>query len=241
MFAVSVNYRSGIILCKTSHAQWVGPGSAVSADLDKDCWGAIALGPLHLSALNSLDQQKQAYERRDRWLRWLQQTIYSPTPLQRAANLLTSLDAFFGNHVTHSLPMVALAQLAAVPLPVLLDACQDHYPLSLLPVSAQGHCPDVASSPWRWLVPQELGLVSFAPRPPALVPAAPASVLPGGVRSMACSVPSMPSVGSLPTAGRSPAHLYSSRPNDDANAGDRVIASQLTALGLTLKPSYLLF
>lgn len=138
MYAISPDQRNGIILCKHSGTAFIGPGAAVSQDLDPDLWGAIALGTLQLQTIETLAEQRQAYQRRTDWQRWLHRTIDNPDALHSALNLIAGLDAFFGSQLIRSLPLTVLADLAAVPVSTLLQACRFYYSLPegdpLLPI-----------------------------------------------------------------------------------------------------------
>lgn len=186
MYAISTAYRNGIILCKRSQTEFIGPGAAVSQDLDPDLWGAIALGNLDLRPIATLAEQRQAYQFRSHWSRWLQQTTNSNNSLHNALNLMAGFDAFFGSQLIRSLPLTILARLAAVPYSTLLQACRIYYSLSETDLSSDFSSIDssLTAEPsvspnntadsitkllqpqWSWLSPADLGLIPGSPPPP---------------------------------------------------------------------------
>lgn len=186
MYAISTAYRNGIILCKRSQTEFIGPGAAISQDLDPDLWGAIALGNLDLRPIATLTEQRQAYQFRSHWSRWLQQTTNSNNSLHNALNLIAGFDAFFGSQLIRSLPLTVLARLAAVPYSTLLQACRIYYGLSEADLSSDFSCIDSGISAetsvshsntadsiakllqpqWSWLSPADLGLTPGSAPPP---------------------------------------------------------------------------
>ena len=191
MYAISTAYRNGIILCKRSQTEFIGPGAAISQDLDPDLWGAIALGNLDLRPIATLTEQRQAYQFRSHWSRWLQQTTNSNNSLHNALNLIAGFDAFFGSQLIRSLPLTVLARLAAVPYSTLLQACRIYYGLSEADLFSDFPCSDfpclnssiptessvspkhatdatakLLQSRWSWLSPTDLGLTPGSPPPP---------------------------------------------------------------------------
>lgn len=113
--ALSAQRRNGLILCKSHHAEFAGPGAAVGRPCDFDCQEAIAIGTKwQLVALDSEDEQQTAYRRRIQWMYWLKKIAEKPNATQRAEALLLSFDAFFEPQAIAALPPDVLAKLVGV-------------------------------------------------------------------------------------------------------------------------------
>ncbi|MGK7900765.1 MAG: hypothetical protein AB4352_05005 [Hormoscilla sp.] len=107
--------KSGLIVCKTHYAEFVGPGAAVFSPADTDFVGTIAIGEPVLKRVKTSQARQKAYNIRVQWMRWLQKITESPkNPIKRSEKLLFSLKEFFGPSIVRQLPDEALALLIGV-------------------------------------------------------------------------------------------------------------------------------
>jgi hypothetical protein len=114
LLAINEHKRSGLILCKSFHAEFAGPGAAVGTLVDQDCLAIIAIGSPEITQIQTHEERQQAYGRRIQWIRWLQKITDHPDPVQRAEKLFSGFEAFFGRQILMSLPDEVLALLAGV-------------------------------------------------------------------------------------------------------------------------------
>ncbi len=126
--ALSAQRRNGLILCKTYHAEFAGPGAAVGRPCDFDCQQAIAIGnKWELVTLESAEDQQAAYRRRIQWMYWLKKVTEKARPTGRAEALLSSFDAFFEPKAVASLPLEVLAKLVGVFPQTMAVVHRQHY------------------------------------------------------------------------------------------------------------------
>jgi hypothetical protein len=114
LLAVSPHKRSGLILCKTYHAEFAGPGAMVCSPAEHEYTAVIAIGSPELVEVVTHEERQQAYGRRIQWIRWLHTIVKNPDPMQRAEKLCSSFEEFFGSHVLVAIPDDILALLAGV-------------------------------------------------------------------------------------------------------------------------------
>jgi hypothetical protein len=114
LLAVSPHKRSGLILCKTYHAEFAGPGAMVCSPAEHEYTAVIAIGSPELVEVVTYEKRQQAYGRRIQWIRWLHTIVKNPEPVQRAEKLCSSFEEFFGSHVLVAIPDDILALLAGV-------------------------------------------------------------------------------------------------------------------------------
>jgi hypothetical protein len=114
LLAISEHKKSGLILCKQYHAEFAGPGAAVSCTVEPIYRAVIAIGSPELISTHTFDERRRAYGRRIQWGRWLQKIVEHPDPMIRAEKLLAGFEEFFGRQVVIGLPSEVLALLAGV-------------------------------------------------------------------------------------------------------------------------------
>ncbi|NJR68353.1 MAG: hypothetical protein HC771_06510 [Synechococcales cyanobacterium CRU_2_2] len=126
--ALSAQRRNGLILCKSYHAEFAGPGAAVGRPCDFDCQEAIAIGAKwQLVSVQSFEEQQTAYRRRIQWMYWLKKIAELPQPTKRAEVLLQSFDAFFDPLAIAALPPEVLAMLVGVFPQTMQAVHRQHY------------------------------------------------------------------------------------------------------------------
>lgn len=203
--AVSAHRRNGLILCKTFHAEFVGPGAAVGRPSDFDCHTVIAIGKQssETTALNTLEElitleeRQDAYRRRIQWMNWLRKLTDQQHPKARAEALLASFDAFFEPETVATLPVEVLALLIGVLPRTMEQVLQQHY--AHLGDSCGGH----ASLPcgWKYISVPHLMAPQTVTTTPTVTPALGLGAASGGVAGVTAAVyPGMTLPGSIASA-----------------------------------------
>ena len=105
---------SALIICHRHHAELAGPGSAVGGSFDIHCRRVIPIGRISLVYPESRTERKQAYARREQWIRHTQKAMESFVPLQRARAILILLARYSGTQIVHQLPDEVIADLVGV-------------------------------------------------------------------------------------------------------------------------------
>lgn len=114
LLAIGEHKKSGLILCKTHHAEFAGPGAAVNCSIESAYRAVIAIGSPELVSVHTAEERRRAYGRRIQWGRWLERIVEHPDPMIRAEKLLAGFEEFFGRQVVIGLPSEVLALLAGV-------------------------------------------------------------------------------------------------------------------------------
>ncbi|MFS8910518.1 hypothetical protein NW841_05185 [Synechococcus sp. H60.3] len=114
LLMVDPQRHNALIICKTFHAEFAGPGAAVGGPLDVESSSVIPIGDVALLHPQSYQERQNAYTKRLHWMRWLQQITDNPLPAQRARILLFSLEEFFSAELVKQLPDDILARLVGV-------------------------------------------------------------------------------------------------------------------------------
>ncbi len=114
LLAVSECKKSALILCKAFHAEFAGPGAAVSLAVEENYEAVLAIGSPSLVEVVTPEARQVAYSRRIQWLRWLQKIAELPQPASRAEKLLSSFAAFFGSQIAVDIPNELMAMLVGV-------------------------------------------------------------------------------------------------------------------------------
>ncbi|MFB2924234.1 MULTISPECIES: hypothetical protein [Aerosakkonema] len=114
VLVVNRNKRNGLILYKSYHAEFAGPGSAVGGTFDNDCQRAIPVGNFSLVVPDSYEARQTAYKTRRQWIMLTKQLADKPDPLERAEKLLLQFEAFFDAEMVAQLPDDVLGSLVGV-------------------------------------------------------------------------------------------------------------------------------
>jgi hypothetical protein len=126
LLSISEQRKSGLILCKAFHAEFAGPGAAISSFVEQPYRAVIAIGEPELVTINTLTERRQAYSRRIQWGRWLSKIAEHPDPIERIERLFAGFEGFFGRQVVMSLPAEVVASMVGV-LPETAKAVQERY------------------------------------------------------------------------------------------------------------------
>jgi hypothetical protein len=114
LMAIRENKKSGLILCKEFHAEFAGPGAAISSPAEQPYKAIIAIGDPDLITLENMDARQQAYGRRIQWSRWLYRIAEHPDPVIRVERLFAGFEGFFGHQVVMNIPVEVVALLVGV-------------------------------------------------------------------------------------------------------------------------------
>ncbi len=114
LLMVSTRRRNGLIIYKSFHAEFAGPGAAVGSYFDVDCSEILPVGDLSLVSPDCQEDRQKAYLIRRQWIRLTQQLTDNPQPLQRAQMILNQFENYFGASTVDQLPDDAFALLVGV-------------------------------------------------------------------------------------------------------------------------------
>lgn len=130
ILALSAQKKSGLILCKRYHAEFVGPGASIGTPQTEGYKAIITICSPDLVKVNSYQERQQAYKIRIQWMRWQTQIINrSKDPFVRIERLLSCFEEFFGREAIAQLPNDVLGLLIGV-LPQTIERFrqQNHLP-----------------------------------------------------------------------------------------------------------------
>jgi hypothetical protein len=114
VWRVNPRRHNGLILCKTYHAEFAGPGAAVGGSFDVDCERVIPMGNLSLVRPTSHKERQDAYLIRRQWIKLTQQVTDQSVPLQRAKMILNQFENYFDQETIARIPDEAFATLVGV-------------------------------------------------------------------------------------------------------------------------------
>lgn len=114
LMMVNSRKRNGLILIKSFHAEFAGPGSAIGGAFDRDCKMIIPVGDLSVGEPGSPDERQKAYLIRRQWIRLAQQITDHPLPSDRVKMMLQQFENYFALETVQALPDEAFALLVGV-------------------------------------------------------------------------------------------------------------------------------
>jgi hypothetical protein len=114
VFVVNSRKRNGLILFKSYHAEFAGPGAMVGGDYDRDCHGVLPIGNLSLIKPQSYEERRDAYLIRRQWIRLINQITLNQEPHQRVQRVLDQFEQCFPEINIDHIPDVAFALLVGV-------------------------------------------------------------------------------------------------------------------------------
>lgn len=114
VWAINSRRRNGLILYKTFHAEFAGPGAAVGGSYDQDCHLVIPVGNLILAQPVSHNDRQNAYLIRRQWIKLTQQFTDQSSPTQRAQMILNQFETYFDQQTIARVPDEAFAMLVGV-------------------------------------------------------------------------------------------------------------------------------
>jgi hypothetical protein len=114
VWGISSRRRNGLILYKTFHTEFAGPGAAVGGSYDQDCHLVIPVGDLVLAQPESHGDRQNAYLIRRQWIKLTQQFTDQSSPTQRAQMILNQFETYFDQQTIARVPDEAFAMLVGV-------------------------------------------------------------------------------------------------------------------------------
>ena len=111
---VNPRKRNGIILIKTYHAEFAGPGSVIGGEFDTDVVRVLAVGNLSLLQPQSTEEKIKAYLIRRQWILLTKQIADNPTPQQRAQIILNQFENWFDSAIASQVCDEAFSLLVGV-------------------------------------------------------------------------------------------------------------------------------
>lgn len=114
LLIVNPRRKNGLIIYKTYHAEFAGPGAIIGGQFDLDVSKLLAVGNLSLVTPSNSQTKKQAYKMRRQWVRLTKQIIDNPEPTERAQVILNQFEHWFDVTTVADLPDEAFALLVGV-------------------------------------------------------------------------------------------------------------------------------
>ena len=111
---VNPRKRNGLILIKTYHAEFAGPGSVIGGEFDTDVVRVLAVGNLSLLQPQSTEEKIKAYLIRRQWILFTKQIADNPTPQQRAQIILNQFENWFDSAIASQVCDEAFSLLVGV-------------------------------------------------------------------------------------------------------------------------------
>ena len=111
---VNPRRRNGVILIKTYHAEFAGPGSVVGGEFDEGVIEILPVGKLSLLQPQSSDEKIKSYLIRRQWVLLTKQIADNPIPQQRAQIILNQFENWFDASIASSVSDEAFALLVGV-------------------------------------------------------------------------------------------------------------------------------
>ena len=111
---VNPRRKNGLIIYKTYHAEFAGPGAIVGGQFDAGAVKVLAVGNISLFSPQDSQSRKQAYKMRRQWVKLTKQIIDNPQPTQRAQVILNQFEHWFDAETVAELPDEAFALLVGV-------------------------------------------------------------------------------------------------------------------------------
>ena len=136
LLALANHQGSGVILQKPYYAEFIGPGSALGGLFDIHCVSIHTLGNAEFTVPESLEDRKQAFQKRIADIEAMQQLCQLDSPLQRASEVLKMLCDSFMTEEIQTIPNDILAKLVGV-LPSTIAMAWQHQ-FELAPMASPG-------------------------------------------------------------------------------------------------------
>ena len=114
LYIVNPRRKNGLIIYKTYHAEFAGPGAVIGGQFDQDVSRLLAVGNLSCIPPQNSQAKKQAYKMRRQWVRLTKQIIDNPQPTERAQVILNQFEHWFDVETVADLPDEAFALLVGV-------------------------------------------------------------------------------------------------------------------------------
>lgn len=114
LLVVNPRRKNGLIVYKSYHAEFVGPGAIVGGQFDRDAMAITTVGNISLIVPENAQQRLQAYKMRRQWVKLTKQITDNPIPTERARVILNQFEHWFDADTVAKLPDDAFAMLVGV-------------------------------------------------------------------------------------------------------------------------------
>lgn len=114
LLMINPRKKNGLILIKTYHAEFAGPGAIVGGCFDQDVHTAIPMGNLSLIMPSDSQDRQRAYLMRRQWIKLIKQITDNPIPRQRAQVILNQFEHWFDGESTATVPDEVFALIVGV-------------------------------------------------------------------------------------------------------------------------------
>jgi hypothetical protein len=114
LMMINSRKRNGLILIKSFHAEFAGPGSAIGGQFDRSSQEVIAVGDLSIGEPSSQEERQKAFLIRRQWIRLAQQITDNADPSDRVRMILKQFENYFTLDTVKAIPDEAFALLVGV-------------------------------------------------------------------------------------------------------------------------------
>lgn len=114
LLVVNPRRRNGLILYKSYHAEFAGPGSIVGGVGDLDCCAVLPVGDLDLLTPTAAEERQRGYLTRRQWIQLTRKITEQAQPKQRAKMILEQFEHYFNAKAIAKIPDEAFSLLVGV-------------------------------------------------------------------------------------------------------------------------------
>jgi len=114
LMIVNPRRRNGLILYKSYHAEFAGPGSIVGGVGDLACREVLPVGDLDLLVPAAADDRQRGYLTRRQWIQLTRRITEQAQPEQRAKMILEQFEHYFDAKAIARIPDEAFSLLVGV-------------------------------------------------------------------------------------------------------------------------------
>ncbi|MGB5594882.1 MAG: hypothetical protein WBM32_21890 [Crocosphaera sp.] len=114
LLVINPRRKNGLILYKSYHAEFAGPGAAIGANFDDDVVDVLPVGKLSLTIPKTSQERIKSYLIRRQWVKLAKQISDNAIPQQRAQVILNQFEHWFDLDTATLLPDEAFALLVGV-------------------------------------------------------------------------------------------------------------------------------
>lgn len=104
LLVINPRRKNGLILYKSYHAEFAGPGAAIGANFDDDVVDVLPVGKLSLTIPKTSQERIKSYLIRRQWVKLAKQISDNAIPQQRAQVILNQFEHWFDLDTATLLP-----------------------------------------------------------------------------------------------------------------------------------------
>ncbi len=114
LLVINPRRKNGLILYKSHHAEFAGPGAAIGANFDDDVIDVLPVGKLSLTIPKTSQERIKSYLIRRQWVKLAKQISDNAIPQQRAQVILNQFEHWFELDTATLLPDETFGLLVGV-------------------------------------------------------------------------------------------------------------------------------